>query len=95
MNMNPTMNTNTEKKEPKILIGCPTHKSKMDSLEKYFNGLYDLTYQNFDLVIEDNSPTKEYFQLLEQIAKDWEKTIQPKNAPSFTQGKQPKIQEKE
>lgn len=58
---------------PRILIGCPTHILKSDSLEKYVGGLDSLTYDHFDVVIEDNSPTPEYSKKIETLAEAWEK----------------------
>ncbi len=58
----------------KILIGCPTHELKADSLTAFFEGLNSLTYTNFDVVLEDNSPTPRYSEKLKTIAKEWETT---------------------
>ncbi|QQR92308.1 MAG: hypothetical protein IPJ89_04080 [Candidatus Iainarchaeum archaeon] len=57
---------------PKILLGCPTHQYKADSLKAYFEGIESLTYPHFDVVLEDNSPTPNYSEKLKQLAKQWE-----------------------
>lgn len=60
------------KNVPKILVGCPTHQYKADALKAFFDGLNSLTYSNFDVVLEDNSPTPNYSEKLKQLAKQWE-----------------------
>src|SRR3989338_7708159 len=51
----------------RILIGCPTSDYKEYSLKEYLEGIKNLTYKNFDLVLVDNSKNDYYFLLsLEQ-----------------------------
>ena len=57
---------------PRILVGCPTYYLKEDSLEKYMDGLNRYTYPNFDVIIEDNSPTPEYSEKINVLGKKWE-----------------------
>jgi GT2 family glycosyltransferase len=64
------------KEKPRVLIGCPTCGLKEDSLEKYIQGINDLTYAHFDVLIEDNSPTKEYSEKIKAFAQTFEKTHQ-------------------
>lgn len=64
----------TENAFPKIAIGCPTCYLKEDSLEKYVEGLNRYTYPNFDVIIEDNSPTSEYSEKIKVLGKKWEET---------------------
>lgn len=58
--------------EKRVLIGCPTCYLKEDSLEKYVSGLKGLTCKNFDVFLEDNSPTPEYSQKIKRFAKKFE-----------------------
>ncbi len=46
--------------EPKVLIGCPTHKSKDYALKQYAEGIKKLDYKNFDVLIVDNSEDDDY-----------------------------------
>lgn len=52
---------------PRVLVGCPTAMVKNDSIRAYMKGLEQLTYPQFDVVIEDNSPTKDYAEKLEWL----------------------------
>jgi len=55
----------------KILIGCPTADFKEYCLDAYIDGLKNLSYTNFDLIIVDNSETNNYFETLKKkINKD-------------------------
>ena len=46
---------------PKILIGCPTSYHKEYCLEKYIEGLKNIDYPNFDILLIDNSEDDNYF----------------------------------
>ena len=48
----------------KILIGCPTSQHKEYSIKEYLEGVENLTYKNFDLVLVDNSEDETYFNKL-------------------------------
>ncbi len=52
---------------PKILVGCPTAMVKSNSIRAYMKGLENLTYPQFDVVIEDNSPTTDYAEKLKWL----------------------------
>lgn len=60
-------------KIPHVLVGCPTHELKSDSLEHFLRGLNSLTYENVDVMIEDNSPTPTYAEKIRAAGKEWEK----------------------
>lgn len=62
---------------PKVLIGCPTSEVKSYALEKFIEGLYTLTYPNFDVLIEDNSPKSDYFHRLQAFAEKWNREKSP------------------
>lgn len=47
---------------PRILIGCPTAENKAYCLKDYANGIKNLTYKNFDVLIVDNSKTDDYYK---------------------------------
>lgn len=57
---------------PRILVGCPTHELKADSLDAYVNGISALSYENVDIFIEDNSPTPAYSELIRKKFSNWE-----------------------
>ncbi len=46
---------------PKILIGCPTSYHKEYCLEKYVEGLKNIDYPNFDILLIDNSKDDNYY----------------------------------
>lgn len=50
------------KKIPKVLVGCPTSDHKSYALERYAEGLKSLTYENFDILIVDNSKNDKYLR---------------------------------
>lgn len=51
----------------RILIGCPTAMIKNDSIRAYMKGLESLTYPQFDVLIEDNSSTRDYAEKLQWL----------------------------
>ena len=51
----------------RILIGCPTSDYKEYSLKEYLEGIKNLTYKNFDLVLVDNSEDDDYFNKLREL----------------------------
>ncbi len=53
--------------QPRILAGCPTAIVKNDSIRAYMKGLEQLTYPQFDVIIEDNSPTPDYAEKLQWL----------------------------
>jgi len=63
----------------KILIGCPTSHHKEYCLKEYLEGVRNLTYKNFDLVLIDNSEDDEYFNKLKKLGV---KTIKGKHFES-------------
>ncbi|MFH0970263.1 MAG: hypothetical protein V1776_02265 [Candidatus Diapherotrites archaeon] len=64
----------TKEAHPRILVGGPTCYLKHDSLNAFFAGLNALTYPNFDVVLEDNSPAPTYSEKIRTLAQDWEVT---------------------
>ena len=48
--------------KPKVLVGCPTCDVYGYCLQEYLQGVKDLTYPNYDLLIVDNSKDKEYYK---------------------------------
>ena len=47
-------------RNPKVLVGCPTSDHKGYCVKRYMAGLKKLTYNNFDILIVDNSKGEEY-----------------------------------
>lgn len=54
-------------KNPKILVGCPTSEHKSYALERYAEGLKSLNYDNFDILLVDNSKTDEYYKKIKSL----------------------------
>ena len=46
----------------RVLVGCPTHRCKDYCLEAYAKAVKSLSYNGFDVLLVDNSPTDEYFE---------------------------------
>lgn len=51
----------------KILIGCPTSEHKAYCLERYAEGIKNLNYKNFDVLIVDNSKGNDYFNKIKSL----------------------------
>ena len=51
----------------KILVGCPTSNHKEYSINEYLNGIKNLNYRNFDLILVDNSEDNNYFNKLKSL----------------------------
>ena len=51
---------------PKVLVGCPTSFHKEYCLNEYLEGLKNLTYPNFDILLVDNSDNDDYFEKLKE-----------------------------
>ncbi len=47
--------------QPKILIGCPTSNYKEYCFEEYLKSINNLTYNNFDILLVDNSEKDDYY----------------------------------
>ncbi len=47
--------------QPKILIGCPTSNYKEYCFEEYLKSINNLTYNNFDILLVDNSKKDDYY----------------------------------
>lgn len=58
---------NAIKKTPKILVGCPTSEHKGYALERYAEGLKTLNYDNFDILLVDNSKNDHYFERIKNL----------------------------
>lgn len=52
--------------KPKVLVGCPTSFHKEYCLDKYADAVKNLTYDNYDILIVDNSKDNEYFNKIKQ-----------------------------
>ncbi len=53
--------------KPKILVGCPTSFHKEYCLEKYYEGIKNLSYKNYDILLVDNSKDNNYFNKIKKI----------------------------
>ena len=58
-------------KNPKVLIGCPTYFGKEYSLKQYKKAVDEIDYNNFEVVLIDNSDSKidngKYFEKIKNI----------------------------
>lgn len=52
---------------PKVLVGCPTSDLKGYALERYTEGVKDLDYKSFDLLLVDNSKTDDYLKKIKSL----------------------------
>jgi len=52
---------------PKILVGCPTSEHKAYCLEEYANAVKNLTYDNYDILLVDNSKGDDYFERIKSL----------------------------
>ncbi|MFH1209366.1 MAG: glycosyltransferase [archaeon] len=51
----------------KILVGCPTSNHKKYCVKEYLEGIKNLTYKNFDVVVVDNSEDDGYYKELKKL----------------------------
>lgn len=49
-------------KKPKVLVGCPTYKGKDYCLLKYAKAVLSLNYDNYNILLVDNSKTGDYIE---------------------------------
>ncbi|MBW3014840.1 glycosyltransferase family 2 protein [Candidatus Woesearchaeota archaeon] len=61
--------------QPKVLVGCPTSRHKLYCIDEYIEGLKQLDYSNFDIILVDNSEDDSYFNLLKEKFKDFPKKV--------------------
>lgn len=61
-------------KMPKILIGCPTFDGKDYCLERYAEVLKNLSYDNHDILLVDNSKTDAYSKKIKKLGIPVERT---------------------
>ncbi len=52
---------------PKILLGCPTSDYHEYCLKQYLEAIKGLTYNNFDVLLVDNSKTNKYYNKLKEL----------------------------
>ena len=53
--------------EPKVLVGCPTSFHKEYALKKYAEAVKSLSYDNYDVLLVDNSPDNSYFDKIKSL----------------------------
>ena len=56
---------------PRVLIACPTSDVKEYAWERYAKGLCCLSYSNFDIAIDDNSKSGDYFRKMKLFSDEW------------------------
>jgi len=52
--------------QPKILIGCPTCDLYAYCIDEYIERIKEIDYNNFDLLLVDNSKDKQYYKILKK-----------------------------
>jgi len=52
---------------PKVLVGCPTFDGKAYCLEEYAKAVKNLDYDNYEIVLVDNSEKEEYREKLKKM----------------------------
>ena len=55
------------KMKPKVLVGCPTSDYKDYCLNKYAESVKNLSYDNYDILLVDNSKTNEYSEKIKKL----------------------------
>lgn len=51
---------------PKVLVGCPTYEGKDYCLREYSEAVKNIDYDNYDIVLVDNSEEKQYFEKIKK-----------------------------
>jgi len=51
----------------RVLVGCPTSEHKEYCLKEYANLLRSLTYDNFDVLLVDNSKDDRYYNKIKSL----------------------------
>ena len=54
-------------KNPKVLVGCPTSFHKEYALKEYADAVKSLDYNNYDILLVDNSQDNDYYKKIKQI----------------------------
>src|SRR3989344_2942951 len=54
-------------RKPKVLVGCPTSSHKEYCLQDYASALKELSYENFDVLIVDNSESDSYSKKIKAL----------------------------
>jgi len=52
---------------PRILLGVPTYEGKEYILERFIDRIKNLTYDNYDILIVDNSKDDDYFNKIKSL----------------------------
>ena len=74
------MENKEKRKKPKVLVGCPTYDGKEYCLKEYVDAVKNLDYDNYDVVLVDNSKTNDYFERIQSFGiKSWH--ANPGNMP--------------
>ena len=57
---------------PKILVGCPTYDGKEYCLKEYADSVKNIGYDNYDIILVDNSENEEYYKKIKGLGvKAW------------------------
>ncbi len=56
-----------QEKKPRVLVGCPTSSHKEYCLQEYASALKELSYENFDILIVDNSEGEGYAEKIKKL----------------------------
>lgn len=61
------MEQEIEQRKPRVLVGCPTSSHKEYCLQNYASALKELSYENFDILIVDNSEGESYLETIKAL----------------------------
>ena len=56
---------------PKVLVGCPTYEGKEYILDRYIERVKEFTYDNYDILLVDNSKTNDYAKKIKAKKKSY------------------------
>lgn len=52
---------NEKLKPPKVLVACPTYEGKEYCFQEWIDNVKNLTYENYDILVVDNSKTEDFY----------------------------------
>jgi glycosyltransferase involved in cell wall biosynthesis len=53
--------------KPKVLVGCPVYSGKDYIIDRFINRIKELTYENYDILLVDNSETNDFAKKIKSL----------------------------
>ena len=53
--------------KPKVLVGCPIYDGKDYIIDRYIERIKNFTYENYDILLVDNSKTKDFAKKVKDL----------------------------